>query len=67
MPIGTALTRNDVGCRSQCHLKPRGTYLVKRIRGGKRKRQQVVVGVPDGALAPNAGCWRSPGCVTGWT
>ena len=28
---------------------------MKRIRGGKRKRQQVVVGVPDRALTPNAG------------
>ena len=28
---------------------------MKRIRGGKRKRQQAVVGVPDRALTPNAG------------
>jgi hypothetical protein len=28
---------------------------VKRIRGGRRKRRQVVVGVPDRALTPNAG------------
>ena len=28
---------------------------MKRIRGGKRKRQQVRVGAPDAALTPNAG------------
>ena len=28
---------------------------MNRIRGGKRKRQQVRIGVPDRALTPNAG------------
>ena len=31
------------------------TYLVKRIRGGKRKRRQVRIGAADRALTPNAG------------
>jgi len=41
--------------RSDDHLKRRGTYLVSRIRGGNRKRQQPQVGAPDAALTPNAG------------
>jgi hypothetical protein len=41
--------------RSDDHLKRRGTYLVGRIRAGRRKRRQARVGVPDSALTPNAG------------
>jgi hypothetical protein len=41
--------------RSDDHLSGEDTYLVARIRGGKRKRQQVRVGVADRALTPNAG------------
>src|SRR5437764_8520181 len=32
-----------------------GTYLVRKIRGSKRKRRQVRVGAPDRALTANAG------------
>jgi hypothetical protein len=41
--------------RSDNHLSGEDTYLVTRIRGGKRKRQQVRVGAPDRALTPDAG------------
>src|ERR1039458_9572400 len=41
MPIGAAVTWDDVGLRSQYRPEPRGTYLVRRICCGKRKRQQV--------------------------
>jgi hypothetical protein len=41
--------------RSDDHLSGEDTYLVARIRGGKRQRQQVRVGVADRALTPNAG------------
>jgi hypothetical protein len=41
--------------RSDDHLSGEDTYLVARVRGGKRKRQQVRVGVADRALTPNAG------------
>jgi Transposase DDE domain group 1 len=41
--------------RSDDHLSGEDTYLVARIRGGKRKRRQVRVGAPDRALTPNAG------------
>jgi hypothetical protein len=41
--------------RSDNHLSGEDTYLVARIRGGKRKRRQVRVGAPDRALTPNAG------------
>jgi hypothetical protein len=41
--------------RSDDHLKRRGTYLVSRIRAGRRKRWQARVGVPDRALTPGAG------------
>jgi hypothetical protein len=41
--------------RSDDHLSGEGTYLVSRIRGGNRKRQQPQVGAPDVALTPNAG------------
>jgi hypothetical protein len=55
MLIGAALTWDDDRCEANNHLGWRGTYLVNRIRGGKRKRRQVRVGVPDAALTPNAG------------
>src|ERR1039457_6582225 len=55
MPIGAAVTWDDVGLRRQYRPEPRGTYLVRRIRGGKRKRWQVRVGAVDRALTPNAG------------
>jgi hypothetical protein len=55
MPIGAAVTWDDVGLRNQYRPEPRGTYLVRRIRGAKRKRQQVRVGAADRALTPNAG------------
>src|SRR5437762_8468366 len=32
-----------------------GTYLVRKIRGSRRKRRQVRVGAPDAALTANAG------------
>jgi hypothetical protein len=41
--------------RSDDHLSGEDTYLVARIRGGKRKRRQVRVGAPDRALTANAG------------
>src|SRR5487761_1226689 len=55
MLIGAALTWDDDRCEANNHLGWRGTYLVNRIRGGKRKRRQVRVGAPDAALTPNAG------------
>ena len=33
----------------------KGTYLVARIRGRKRKRRQARIGAPDPALTPDAG------------
>src|SRR5258708_26381208 len=41
--------------RHDIHLGGRGTYLVVRIRGGKRSRLRVRVGAPDRALTANAG------------
>jgi Transposase DDE domain group 1 len=41
--------------RRDDHLSEEDTYLVDRIRGGKRERRQVRVGAPDAALTPNAG------------
>jgi hypothetical protein len=41
--------------RSNYRLSGEGTYLVNRIRGGRRKRRQVRVGAPDAALTPDAG------------
>jgi hypothetical protein len=41
--------------RSDNHLSGEGTYLVSRIRGGNRRRQQLRVGAPDAALTANAG------------
>jgi hypothetical protein len=41
--------------RSQYRPEPEGTYLVRRIRRGKRKRQQVGVGAADRSLTSNAG------------
>jgi hypothetical protein len=41
--------------RTQYRPEPEGTYLVRRIRGGKRKRRQVGVGASDRSLTPNAG------------
>jgi hypothetical protein len=41
--------------RRDDHLSGEDTYLVARIRGGKRRRQLVSVGAPDRALTPNAG------------
>src|SRR5450755_1852844 len=55
MPIGAAVTWDDVGLRRQYRPEPRGTYLVARIRGGKRRRRQVRVGAADRTLTPNAG------------
>jgi hypothetical protein len=39
----------------QMIISGRGTYLVSRIRGGRRKRAQARVGAPDQALTANAG------------
>src|SRR6266536_944625 len=55
MPICAVLTWDDVGLRSQYRPEREGTYLVRRIRGGKRKRQQVGVGAADRSLTSNAG------------
>ena len=41
--------------RHDCHLGGRGTHLVKRIRGRRRKRRHVRIGAPDAALTANAG------------
>jgi Transposase DDE domain group 1 len=41
--------------RRDDHLSGEDTYLVERIRGGKRKRRQARVGAPDPALTLNAG------------
>jgi hypothetical protein len=41
--------------RSDNRLSGEDTYLVSRIRGGRRKRRQARVGAPDAALTPNAG------------
>ena len=41
--------------RRDDHLSEEGTYLVARIRGGKRKSRQARIGVPDAALTANAG------------
>jgi len=37
------------------HLSGEGTCLVSRIRGGRRKRQQVRASAPDRSLTANAG------------
>jgi len=55
MPIGAALAWDDVHCDVKIISVREGTYLVTRIRGGKRKRRQVRIGVPDAALTANAG------------
>jgi hypothetical protein len=55
MPIGAALTWDDDRCEANNHLGWRGTYLVNRIRGRRRKRRQARIGAPDAALTPNAG------------
>jgi len=55
MPIGAALTWDDDHCEVTVIARGEGTYLVARIRGGSRKRQQPRVGAPDRALTPNAG------------
>jgi hypothetical protein len=39
----------------QMIISGRGTYLVSRIRGSRRKRRQVRVGAADAALTANAG------------
>jgi Transposase DDE domain group 1 len=41
--------------RSHDHPSGEGTYLVSRIRGGRRHHLQVRVGAPDRSLTPNAG------------
>ena len=41
--------------RSDYRLSGEGTYLVNRIRGGRRQRRQARIGAPDTALTPNAG------------
>jgi hypothetical protein len=55
MPIGAALTWDDDRCEANNHLGWRGTYLVNRICGRRRKRRQARIGAPDAALTPNAG------------
>jgi hypothetical protein len=55
MLIGAALAWDDDRCQADDHLSGEGTYLVSRIRGGRRKRRQVRVGAPDAALTANAG------------
>jgi hypothetical protein len=55
MPIGAALAWDDDRCQANDHLSGEGTYLVSRIRGGRRRRRQVRVGAPDQALTANAG------------
>ncbi len=55
MPIGAALTWDDDHCEVTVISSGEGTYLVARIRGGSRKRQQPRVGAPDRALTSNAG------------
>jgi hypothetical protein len=55
MPIGAALTWDDDHCVVTIISSGEGTYLVSRIRAGRRRRRQARVGVPDAALTPNAG------------
>jgi hypothetical protein len=55
MPIGAALTWDDDHCYVMIVSSGEGTYLVRRIRGGKRKRRQARVGAPDAALTPSSG------------
>src|ERR1022692_3612563 len=55
MPIGAALTWDDDHCYVMIVSSGEGTYLVSRIRAGRRRRRQARVGVPDAALTPNAG------------
>jgi hypothetical protein len=55
MPIGAALAWDDYRCQANDHLSGEGTYLVSRIRVGRRKRRQVRIGAPDRALTANAG------------
>src|ERR1017187_862919 len=55
MPIGAALTWDDDHCVVTIISSGEGTYLVSRIRGGRRRRRQARVGAPDAALTPNAG------------
>jgi hypothetical protein len=54
MPIGAALAWDDDRCEMMI-ISAEGTYLVKRIRGGRRGRQQVRPGAPDRSLTANAG------------
>ena len=55
MPIGAALAWDDDHFEVTVISGGEATYLVTRIRGGSRKRQQPRVGAPDRALTPNAG------------
>jgi hypothetical protein len=55
MPIGAALSWDDDHCEVTVITGGEDTYLVARIRGGKRKRQQPRVGAPDRSLTSNAG------------
>ncbi len=55
MLMGAALAWDDDHCDMIVGPGGRGTHLVARIRGGKRKRQYARVGAPDRSLTANAG------------
>lgn len=55
IPIGAALAWDDDHCDVIVIPGWRGTHLVNRIRGRRRKRQRVRTGAPDRALTGNAG------------
>jgi hypothetical protein len=55
MAIGALLTCDDRVCDDMIGAGGRGTYLVGRLRGGRRLAKRVRVGAPDLSLTPVAG------------
>ena len=55
MLMGAALAWDDDHCEVIIGPGLKGTHLVKRIRGSRRRRQHVRVGAADAALTANAG------------
>lgn len=56
-PVDADRCRSGLGddrCQANDHLGGAGTHLMSRMRGSRRKRQQVRVGAPDAALSANA-------------
>jgi hypothetical protein len=55
MVIGALLAWEDDVCKDMINPRWKGTYLVDRIRSGKRSRQRVRIGAPDVALTAVSG------------